>query len=59
MIHPLFEKLVIFAGGLLVLAGLAYLYSHFPTQAVIFVVAAIAGTAGIWALIYYFTRSPA
>lgn len=59
MVSPIFEKAVIAVGGLLCLAGLAYLYTHFPTQATIYVIAAIGGTIGVGALVFFFTRHPA
>jgi hypothetical protein len=59
MISPLFEKFVIFAGGALCLAGLAYLYMKFPAQALFYIGAAVAGTVVVGGLITYFTRSPA
>jgi hypothetical protein len=59
MISPLFEKAVIIIGGLLCLAGLYYLYSHFPLQATIYVIASIVGTIGVGALVFIFTRNPA
>ena len=59
MVSPLFEKAVMVVGGLLVLAGLAYLYSHFPTQAVFYVIGAVGGTIVVGGLVFFFTRNPA
>lgn len=59
MISPVFEKFVIVAGGLLCLAGLVYLYTEFPTQALFYVGAAVAGTIVVGGLVRFFTRSPA
>ena len=59
MVSPLFEKFVIAVGGLLILAGLYFLYSHFPTQALIYVVAAVGGTIVVAGLVFFFTRNPA
>jgi len=59
MVSPAFEKVVIIGGGLLCLAGLAYLFVHFPTQALFYIGAAIVGTIAVGALVHYFTRHPA
>jgi len=59
MVSPLFEKAVIVVGGLLCLAGLGFLFMHFPTQATIYVIAAAGGTIGVGALVFFFTRNPA
>jgi hypothetical protein len=58
MVSPVFEKFVIVAGGLLCLAGLAYLFMEFPTQAAFYVAAAVAGTIVVGGLVRYFTRTP-
>lgn len=59
MVSPFFEKFVIVIGGLLVIAGLVYLVMTFPTSGIGFIIAAVAGTAGVAALVTYFTRNPA
>lgn len=59
MISPIFEKAVIIVGGLLCLAGLYYLFQHFPTQAMFYVAAAIVGTIVVGGLVFFFTRHPA
>jgi len=59
MISPVFEKVVILVGGLLCLAGLAYLYMEFPTQALFYIGALVVGTAVVGGLVSYFTRNPA
>jgi hypothetical protein len=59
MVSPVFEKFVIVIGGLLCLAGLAYLYREFPTQAMFYVGAAVVGAIVVGGLIRFFTRSPA
>ena len=59
MISPVFEKFVIAAGGLLCLAGLAYLFGEFPTQALFYIGAAVVGTLVVGGLVRYFTRNPA
>jgi hypothetical protein len=59
MVSPLFEKLVIVVGGLLVLSGLVFLFRTFPLQAAFYLGAAVIGAAAVGLLVTYFTRNPA
>lgn len=59
MVSPIFEKFVIVVGGLLLLAGLAFLFNHFPIQAGFFIGAALIGAIAVGSLVFFFTRNPA
>ena len=57
--NPVAEKIFIGIAGILGIVGLVYLLSTFATQGIFYVVAALAGTAAVGSLVWFFTRQPA